>query len=67
MIEFIDFAKSENGAKFALWRLADYRYQIDIAYKEITTQIELNLEYYDALEKFNEVVENFNSGASENV
>lgn len=67
MIEFIDFAKSEDGAKFVLWRLADYLYQIEVTYKEVVTQIELNLEYYNALEKFHEVVENFNSGVSENV
>lgn len=66
MIQFIN-SKYTEGTKFVLWRLADYQYQIEITRKSTATTVEFNGEYYDALNKFDQVVQNFEEGATQNV
>lgn len=60
MIQFITDGINGRGERVILWRLHQYRYELEIGSGKNKRSVLLtNTEYYDALDQFNATVENF--------
>lgn len=55
MVEYVT-SINEGGFKVVLWRKSDYMYQIEITRAGSTSAMNFEAEYYDAIDRFTEVV-----------
>ena len=59
-IQFIADGRNGRDERVILWRTGEYTYELDIGSGIYKRTVRLpNTEYYDALEQFNAVVENY--------
>ena len=59
-IQFIADGRNGCDERVILWRTGEYTYELDIGSGIYKRTVQLpNTEYYDALEQFNAVVENY--------
>ena len=57
-LQYVTSESNQRGRKVILWRRGDYRYQIEVVKQGVTTRRDnIEAEYYDALDAFNQTVE----------